>query len=481
MSGGSDSQQALNRISNGAHLKQKRARSQLSCIPCRQGKLKCNRAHDGCDQCLKRGREAQCSYVPPPKKQKHTQNVSSRVRQLESLVVDLMNQQTQKDAIAKEGRAERASPTESRTGAFEQPTPPSDNDSLPLSASHGEEQDNIDGATKPFGKLRISKAGGEISYVGETHWQAILNGISDLKKELGDEQEEPEQENLNLSWGNGFGNIELDDIQPEEGGISHASSNGLGLMIGSIGGKVTREQLISAVPEKRTADRLCALWFNSPDPFKPIIHGPTFQDQYRQFWRDPKDTPTMWLGLLFAILSLASSFSLRDVDPNSQVAKNMLMTVNRYHTLAGSAAVLADFTKPKAHTMECLMLYGAGLRSNDAFVNVWLILGLIVRIGLRMGYHREHPDGISVFDAEMRRRVWAIISMIDVLISFQLGLPGMVKTIQSDAQPPRNLLDRDFHINTTVLPPSRGIDELTPSSYTRAKLRIVNVFADVNE
>lgn len=56
-----------------------------------------------------------------------------------------------------------------------------------------------------------------------------------------------------------------------------------------------------------------------------------------------------------------------------------------------------------------------------------------------------------------------------------------MKTIQSDTRPPSNLLDRDFKIGTTVLPPSRGIDELTPSSYTRAKLKIVNVFADVNE
>lgn len=51
----------------------------------------------------------------------------------------------------------------------------------------------------------------------------------------------------------------------------------------------------------------------------------------------------------------------------------------------------------------------------------------------------------------------------------------------ADTQPPRNLLDRDFNINTKVLPPSRGIDELTPSSYTRAKLRVVNIFAEAAE
>lgn len=51
----------------------------------------------------------------------------------------------------------------------------------------------------------------------------------------------------------------------------------------------------------------------------------------------------------------------------------------------------------------------------------------------------------------------------------------------ADTQPPRNLLDRDFNTKTRVLPPSRGIDELTPSSYTRAKLRIVSIFAEAAE
>lgn len=56
-----------------------------------------------------------------------------------------------------------------------------------------------------------------------------------------------------------------------------------------------------------------------------------------------------------------------------------------------------------------------------------------------------------------------------------------VRTLQSDTQPPRNLLDRDFNVNTKSLPPSRGIDELTPSSYMRAKLRITRIFADASE
>jgi hypothetical protein len=74
------------------HLKQKRARSQLSCTPCRVGKLKCNRERPACDQCIKRSRQTSCFYVPPPVRHKPSQNVKGRIKQLENLVVGLMNQ-----------------------------------------------------------------------------------------------------------------------------------------------------------------------------------------------------------------------------------------------------------------------------------------------------------------------------------------------------------------------------------------------------
>lgn len=501
LSNGTSAQQTLQNLTNGAHLKQKRARSQLSCIPCRQGKLKCNRARDpACDQCIKRNREGQCLWVPPPSKQKPTQNVKGRIRQLENLVVDLMNQQNHKSGQLN-GEQRDAQRKESDGGTIDangdsgtssgQPTPPSDSD-LP-SHRHGSsasaEGHDIEGATKPFGQMRISK--NEISYVGETHWQAILNGISDLKRELGEEREtgeeqghghEEDAEPKNL-YGNAFGNITLSELPGSGmGAMPPTSTTGIGFMLGTAA-TVTREQLIASVPEKKVADRLLSLWFNSPDPFKPIIHAPAFQDEYRKFWKAPNETSTMWLGLLFAILSLAASFGLRDIDPSSPKAKTILAEVTKYHSLSAAAAVLGDFTKPKQYTIECLILYAAGLRSNDAFVNVWLMIGLVIRLGLRMGYHRDPANypAISVFHGEMRRRVWAIISMIDTLISFQLGLPSMVKTILSDTQPPRNLLDRDFNVNTEVLPPNRPIDELTPSSYTRAKLRITRVFAEASE
>lgn len=389
---------------NAQHLRQKRARSQLSCIPCRNGKLKCNRIHEpACDQCIKRNREDACAWAPPPAKGKNTQNVKGRIRQLECLVVDLMNQQK---GNGKTIRHEDNDSTESR--AVAEPTPPSSDeyDSLPR-------REDLECA-KPFGQMRISK--NEISYVGETHWKAILSGIEGLRRELEDEEEVTHEDDSSpgsTSW-------RLDSSTP--GLVDHSQSpGGLDFMLGS-STRMTREQLLAAVPEKRIADRLLSLWFNSPDPFKPILHAPTFQAEYRSFLRDPSQTPTMWLGLLFALLSLAASFSLRDADPSSPAGQKIAADVSKYRNLATSAAVLADFTKPKQHTIECILLYTASLRSSSTFVDVWLSIGLCVRLALRMGYHRVSRDlvgALSVWKLEWRPALPGGIPRADVRI---LGL-----------------------------------------------------------
>lgn len=433
MAGGGQLDSNASRVDSHAN-RQKRARSQLSCQPCRVAKLKCNR-EKACDQCIKRNRDSQCVYMPPAVKSKPAQNVKGRVRQLESLVMDLMNQQGKNVQAQGRDKAEgnTMTSTSSENGSsavsqqagsamYSEPTPPSENDTSPdFGASQLNTGSPESGVDQPFGKMKISKE--EISYHGADNWQAILHSISELKRELGNDDDAAEDTGPAVEpevTMNSWRTVPMGGVQP------HAST-GLGFMLGNPN-TVTREQLINAVPEKRVCDRLLSLWFNSPDPFKPIIHAPTFQNEYRRFWQAKNDTPTMWLGLLFAILSLAESFGLRDVEVDSPPAQACLERVNKYHDLSASAAVLADFTKPKEYTLECLIAYTAGLRSNNAFVNVWLMIGLIVRLALRMGYHRDssHYPSITPFQGEMRRRVWAAISMIDVLISFQLGLPSMV-------------------------------------------------------
>lgn len=359
-------------------------------------------------------------------------------------------------------------------------TPPSDGEPNQQHDGHRAYTSAGDaGVERPFGKMNISKE--EISYVGEHHWKTILSSLDDIQRDL-DEDDDGDADAIGEEQAIGSETNTASSLNGgKKGAESPPASTDLHFMLGGTR-TMSKKELIAAVPEKRVCDRLLSLWFSSPDPFKILIHAPTFQEEYKQYWQI-KDVPTMWLGLLFSLLALAESFGLRNGDADAPATISCAERVETYQSLAASAAVLADYTKPKPYTLECLIIYMAGLHGGNDYMNTWLMMGLIIRLALRMGYHRDPGlySKISPFHLEMRRRVWSGIYMLDVLISFQLGLPSMVRTVATDTGPPRNLLDRDFSVHSRILPPGRSQNELTPSLYIRAKLAVLHVFSEAAE
>jgi hypothetical protein len=182
--------------SNEAHMRQKRARSQLSCTACRHGKLRCNRAAP-CDQCIKRSKESACSYLPPAAKVKSPQDVKGRIQHLEQLVVDLMNSRSSNSNGTMTSSA-RSNSTATSTGenpttsqsdhsppitripsetykAHTEITPPYSDENSPIMQHQQEAQQQLES----FGHLRISKEG--TRYVIEDSKdprQQSLDGVS---------------------------------------------------------------------------------------------------------------------------------------------------------------------------------------------------------------------------------------------------------------------------------------------------------------
>ena len=105
-----------------------------------------------------------------------------------------------------------------------------------------------------------------------------------------------------------------------------------------------------------------------------------------------------------------------------------------------------------------------------------------MRIAMRMGYHRDasHYPRISPFQGEMRRSSWAMIVQLD-LITFQIGLPRMMKDWKSDTAEPRNLLDDDFDEDMTELPASRPDTDLTTLVYFVTKNKFLSVFGMISD
>jgi hypothetical protein len=147
--------------------------------------------------------------------------------------------------------------------------------------------------------------------------------------------------------------------------------------------------------------------------------------------------------------------------------------------------ILADYTKPHNHIIETLIfhLHAEYTSNRDAESSVWVLCGIITRLAMRMGYHRDPKlfPNLTPFQGEMRRRIWTFVRSADLLFSFQVALPSMIRIGDSDTELPNNLFDDEFDENSTTLPPSRPPTEATPISYMIAKGRLSFGFGRVLE
>ena len=319
------------------------------------------------------------------------------------------------------------------------------------------------------GRLKIN--GGETSYVGSAHWASILDGITDLRRELDDVSENEDAEH--------------GDWQHEEEITNAAMSTSHAHSLLHSPKRLTKVELLAEMPSRLVVDQLVATWFNSSDPFKQAIHKIQFEQEYRQFWKDPAKAPVMWISMLYSIMGLGCFFRIQTSRQYlSPEAYSIYVDADNYLDLAAAAAVLADYMTPKAYTIETLLLHADAWRFKASPHDLWLLMGVVVRLALRMGYHRDashYGTLLSPYTGEMRRRMYAVLYMSDTLTSFQLGLPAMLRSVQSDTELPHNLKDQDFGVHDTSLPPSHPLETFTSAGYSAAKLLICRVFSDAAE
>jgi len=196
----------------------------------------------------------------------------------------------------------------------------------------------------------------------------------------------------------------------------------------------------------------------------------------------------MWLGLLFSVFAIATRFhgnveEYQDQVPNPSKIEGVSARIAFYREKVVQCLILGDYTKCPPYTLELFLSYFIMeyLRSRDTQFGIWLLCGTLVRIALRMGYHREPSrfPNITPFQAEMRRRIWTMIVSLDLMTSMQNGLPRMIQPYMYDVMEPRNLTDADLDEDMVELPPSRPDSESTVMLYAVVRIRGLQIMARI--
>jgi hypothetical protein len=69
-----------------------------------------------------------------------------------------------------------------------------------------------------------------------------------------------------------------------------------------------------------------------------------------------------------------------------------------------SSLIAANYTKPQPHVIEALVLhlYGEYSCIPDANPSAWVLLAMIIRLGMKMGYHRNQEAMSSLTPFQVR-------------------------------------------------------------------------------
>ena len=338
------------------------------------------------------------------------------------------------------------------------PTPPSiETSSEPLSTEAPFLQEDEDG---------------QINYVSPYHWQSILDDIKEVKEHL--------TESMPRSTGGSPGDTVQADASFLFGPEARASI----------------AEILSSLPPQAKCDMLLSGYFTMPFMILAIVHPDKFRrevchkpyvitcsgqslicSKYETFWISPMTANPLWLALLFAILSIAAG--MRKIsDPAGSLDPQLNPKVFQQRCV--QCLVLGKYATANDYALEAFILHLQSMfvTKDTPTVNPWFEMGTIIRLAFRMGYHRDPSNlsRVSVFEGEMRRRVWLNIVQTEALLSFQTGFPSMIPVDYCDTRPPRNLHYTDLYISMGALPPSRPLSEHTPARYSIIKNSVMSVF-----
>ena len=168
----------------------------------------------------------------------------------------------------------------------------------------------------------------------------------------------------------------------------------------------------------------------------------------------------------------------------SYKAKSFEMSESFFHQ-ASRCLSTCDASDPASLSVEFVALFALTVyfQKSKSVSQLWLLSGDAVRLAMRLGYHREPSKfpQITPFEGEMRRRVWLFVSQADLVFSFHLGLPAVVRSVEFDTLLPRNLHEEELQPTMKELPLSHPLSEPTRISYLVAKDLILKVFRQIVE
>ena len=235
-----------------------------------------------------------------------------------------------------------------------------------------------------------------------------------------------------------------------------------------------KQILARYLPSRKELDRHVSASFRDHVIAATNLHVGQFQRLYRDFWQDPLSASPLWVSILFSLCDVARNAASGGGPGNDGNAS--------FPQAAAHCLVLGNYFRPQPWGPEALLIFVQARCLSSAVLptDVVSVFSVAVRVAMAMGYH-QRPETLALtpFVAEMRRRTWSLLTQLDLLTSFHLGLPRSTPLPMDVVDPPRNINDSDYDEDCSELPPPKPLEEPTNIQFAVAKQQLIDVFDKV--
>ncbi|KAG9253762.1 uncharacterized protein F5Z01DRAFT_656656 [Emericellopsis atlantica] len=175
-----------------------------------------------------------------------------------------------------------------------------------------------------------------------------------------------------------------------------------------------------------------------------ILDVPTFRSNYEEYWRHtngPSEVFVLQLHVCLALGSVALPNALRWRNAAHQWLLRAQAWLSKSKTRIEKQMTIEEIQ------LACLVLLAElNSASADHMHPCWVNMGNLVRKAMCMDLHRDpaRMEHMTRRRSEIRRRLWATILELNLLVSLQAGKPPLITEADYDTPPPSNISDDDL-------------------------------------
>lgn len=439
----------------------------LSCVNCRQRKVKCAKTHP-CPHCVRGGLE--CVF-PSRKKDRAPRRSKNH---------ELLNRLAKLEAIV--GQADPA--LIARTAAPASGPSPS---SLPAHRAQ-QASSGVDGSASvvkveglsrhpqksPCATEPTSRDDPAVKYVSGEFWANLSTEVEGIKAAL-DQPSESDDDDGHDGGG--------EEASPASGGGSQGAHSSPSTYITSpaIFGNAHAAGAAKALqhPRPERIKKLRELYFRNVDPLIKILHRPTIEKEFDVFTINPEDNPpSRSTEALYFAMYFAAVTSLQPEDCRQQLGEDRGPLAVQYRQAVELALARADYlNNTSLESLQALTLYDTCLRFHAESRASWALLALVYRLAQANGLHCDGSgSAFTPYEAEMRRRLWSQLVVLDVRAAQDRGSEPMIREDDVNTMAPTNVDDDAFHPGTTVPIPQLAVEGPTDITFSLCTYRCSSLF-----